>query len=685
MLNLRSGVTIAVGAMLSLLPGLSARAFSPDWAKPYLRLPTPTGAYIAKDDDWVALYREIDISCTQKGMLVTTFRLVLTPTAKGPTALALAMDYDSETEMLEAPDVWEPGILGYKQLSLRKASLDFPEVSSEMITSGRFHYVTTEKINPGKKAIVTWRVQERFPFPAEDIIWPFGTYPTADLVIRSDSTEGRGVHIVLVTPDGHGGSRTESGQVHLENLPALQHVYHPGIPWLRSPYQALPFVLATPRDKAGRSWADIASQADQLFNVSSKEAGAEALKEKAAALTSDKTDDASRIGALVHFVASLEYRDIQWGRGAYTPETPEETLRSLSGDCKAKALLLKVLLRDAGYSSNLVLCRSGGHYLSPHFSIPMATPFNHVVLAVKLPSGKKEPGTLTTGPGRGWVLVDPTDPQATFGIQPSGLEGASALWLASKGGDFFHIHTVKPAQSYVDALLSFTFDTAVKASFTLTMKGDGSLLEEIATNREVDGLETGLRRRCERYFQRAVPGIEVNSAVYRRGMRTAPRLELEGSIADPLQDIGGPSFTCSAPFAILGRALDVPASGYEITGDSTSPPPANPLSCSLQPDFQAVGIERSGAITFVLPDGWSVQSWPALQRKLDSPWLTLTIKSGNPWTILVSSPRGAFKGATEKTRLADLNRMASLFRQSCLIHESEPESPKRAISPPAER
>ncbi|MEJ2367040.1 MAG: hypothetical protein P8Z49_01475 [Acidobacteriota bacterium] len=661
----------AGAAAMVLIPAASTAAFSPEWARPYLKRPTPSGAYITKKDHWVAVYKSIIFSTTPHGGMAATYRMVLAPTGREPRRLLIAMDYDSETQTLENPQVWEPGVFGYKRINLAKTSLDFPDLSSDALTSGRFRFISTKAIAPDKRAIVTWKVTDRFAFPGEMLAWPFGMYPAEKLVIRGVAAGGGAVHITYVTPGGKGGAAMKTGPVHLENLPALRYVYKWGNPWLPSRFQAIPFILAVPEKAAGRTWADVSSAVDRIFVEAGKD-GAASVKRKADSLISADMGEKARIDVLVRFVAGLAYRNVQWGRGAYTPASPSETLRSMTADCKAKALLLMKLLEAVGVHSNLVLCRVDDHYLAD-FPLPASAAFNHVVLAVKCKGGETLPASLTTGPGKGWVLVDPTDPQAVFGRQPMGLEGACALWVAPSDGAYFHVHTRQPALMSMDIRETVTVRESGDAGFSLRLHGSADLLEQLVSSKAFNNKDNALRRDCEEYLQSAAPGLRVERAAYRAAPLSGGRpseLTLVGEIPQAMQGVGGQLYTMLAPVAILGRILGIARLGYEWRGGADKPGPAVTVPCVLKPDYQAIGVERSALLTLVFPKGWSVKGTPSLNAGLSSPWLTVKVSGGGSWSVKISEPRGAFHGGSDKKRLEDMNRLASLFRQPILVQRA---------------
>lgn len=66
--------------------------------------------------------------------------------------------------------------------------------------------------------------------------------------------------------------------------------------------------------------------------------------------------------------------------GGFVPQSVEFTLKSKTGDCKAKSLLLQQLLKHIGVKSNLILVNYDNCYIDQELPSPFV--FNHIILEV---------------------------------------------------------------------------------------------------------------------------------------------------------------------------------------------------------------------------------------------------------------------------------------------------------------
>ncbi|MCU0293320.1 MAG: hypothetical protein MUF10_15230, partial [Thermoanaerobaculaceae bacterium] len=71
------------GACL-VMASLGSALGKPDWARPVLELPTPTGGYIARNDAWVVVWGEVELGLAGPGRLSARHRLVLENLSRQP-------------------------------------------------------------------------------------------------------------------------------------------------------------------------------------------------------------------------------------------------------------------------------------------------------------------------------------------------------------------------------------------------------------------------------------------------------------------------------------------------------------------------------------------------------------------------------------------------------------------------
>jgi hypothetical protein len=184
-------------------------------------------------------------------------------------------------------------------------------------------------------------------------------------------------------------------------------------------------------------------------------------------------EKASLLGRFV--AAEVLYDDSnEQGLDAWFPLTPDNSLRSMKADCKGKVMLLQALLRAQGIASAPVLLFRSDRYLA--WPGPVSgTAINHVVLAVNLPVQTPPlPATLTEGPAKGWVLVDPTLETVGFGAPLPGFEGVDALFAGAEGDGRFVIHTKVPSVETTRVTLRASVDALGVAHCSLDAEDNGA-------------------------------------------------------------------------------------------------------------------------------------------------------------------------------------------------------------------
>ncbi|MBP7147658.1 MAG: DUF3857 domain-containing protein [Acidobacteria bacterium] len=121
------------------------------------------------------------------------------------------------------------------------------------------------------------------------------------------------------------------------------------------------------------------------------------------------------------------------GKGGYEPRAAESTMRDLYGDCKAKTTLLRTLLAANGISSYPLLVNSSLRRTVAD-DVPSVQSFNHVVLAIALPSEQVAdvPALVDFGDVGRLLIADPTAPEHVFGAIPVELADRRGLLVAGE-------------------------------------------------------------------------------------------------------------------------------------------------------------------------------------------------------------------------------------------------------------
>jgi hypothetical protein len=586
------------------------------------------------------------------------------------------MDYNETVESLVEPKVWVPGFSGfYREVNLKKAGVDAPHLGGGIVSSNRHLFVTTTPIEPDERAIATWQVVDNDPFPGEELVYPFGPYPVAEFILRRElPANGLAAEVRFLDPAAAAAPAIREDDLVLQNLPALWRIYQERDLWLAASVQTLPLGLVRTGASGTPTWASRAIDVDVLLRKSIESDAPGIWKSTATDLIAGAESTAQKLARLAGLVQSLSYRNISWGEGRYLPESPLETLRTRSADCKGKVVLLRALLAEIGVRSVPVMCTLDEHYLdTPQF--PMVLGFNHMVLAIAPHDGDVSPAALTDGPGRGFVLFDPTDSLAVLGEPPAQLEGTGALWLDPASPGLFRVQTRQLGGYVATSRLSIALGGAEDSTFTLLVEGHTRFLSDLADTGSSRPEAQEFRNRCQAHFQTAAPGLQLSSARFVRPdhvARKPARLELEGRIPTPLLAVGGGLFTWASPTLLTGLALDVPRYGFQRKTPEEGDRVVAPAAWTPEPCCQAYNSRIRGEIELTLPDGWILRACPKLAG-IDTPWAKAQADCGPPWTLTLDLPRGRFPSGSDVQRLKDVNAVAAVFRQPFLLQSWSPD------------
>lgn len=128
------------------------------------------------------------------------------------------------------------------------------------------------------------------------------------------------------------------------------------------------------------TWGDVAKWADDLFQPD--DASRAAVSELAAKIRREHPSHDTQLAAAIRFVQDdIRYLGIEMGRNSHEPHQPAETLAQRYGDCKDKAFLLALLLRELGSEAYPALVNTK---LRRHLDSFLPSPFlfDHVIAQV---------------------------------------------------------------------------------------------------------------------------------------------------------------------------------------------------------------------------------------------------------------------------------------------------------------
>ncbi len=198
------------------------------------------------------------------------------------------------------------------------------------------------------------------------------------------------------------------------------------------------------RDRARRSWNDVGRWYGDLTR--GRRTATPGIQEKVAELTQAGPTPLEKIKALAVFAQrDIRYVAIEVGIGGYQPHPAREVFGKRYGDCKDKATLLGAMLREVGVKSHYVLVHSRRGVVTPE--APSALSFNHVIVAVELPSADRLGALYATRDherlGR-LLFFDPTDSMTPLGYLPAGLQAGHGLLVGDDGGELVELPLLRP-------------------------------------------------------------------------------------------------------------------------------------------------------------------------------------------------------------------------------------------------
>jgi len=265
-----------------------------------------------------------------------------------------------------------------------------------------------------------------------------------------------------------------------------------------------------------RDWAQKVFEPYSLPNKEIKDAVKEILK--------DLEDPIERRNELIRFVQKdVRYLGLEFGSHAYKPHKPEETLHNRFGDCKDKALLLKLMLACENIDSELVLVNSSKRRFVKE-QLPAISAFDHVVLHILEPDS--------------WV--DATDSsQASFVPEDSGLAFGWGLAFGNSRD---------PQRTLIEIPQARYTANVVVEEFSLpkTWDGSGSLtVSSIYEGPEANNMRNQLannslskmERQYKDFYSYSFPDIQVDKALDIQELETGKIVSTESYTIDKIWDV----------------------------------------------------------------------------------------------------------------------------------------------------
>jgi len=200
------------------------------------------------------------------------------------------------------------------------------------------------------------------------------------------------------------------------------------------------------------------------------------IQAEVAALTAGKSDLLQKMQALAQFVQhDIRYVAIELGIGGYQPHPAADVFSNRYGDCKDKATLMRSMLKEIGVDSYLVVINARRGSVTGN--MPPHDGFNHVITAIRLPSGVNDPSLVAVmqEPKLGRLLFfDPTNELIPFGQIGGYLQANYGLLVTPEAGELVELPQQPPSMNGIDRTGKLTLDTtgALKGEVKETRLGE---------------------------------------------------------------------------------------------------------------------------------------------------------------------------------------------------------------------
>jgi transglutaminase-like putative cysteine protease len=466
-----------MAAGVCLYAPAATAASAPDWMRAQLSAPMP-----AHDDetDAVVLYSETELSVQAPGKMKRLDRRVYKILrGDGGAYGGVRWDFTPQSRVTSMHG-WSIPAQG-KDFEVKDRDIIETAITNveggELISDVRSKFMQIPAAVPG--SIIGYEIeQEMQPYEMTDE-WDFQTtVPVREARYTVRLPPSWSYKVFWINHDESAPAEIAPGQwrwVATDLKPVKLERRMP--PW-RGIAARMVLSLQPPGGKGGgfQSWQEVGTWYLGLTN--GRRDPSPPLRQKAQQLSASATDPLSKIRALAAFVqADIRYVAIELGVGSVQPHPASEVLTHGYGDCKDKVTLLSSMLKEVGVDSHYVLINT------ERGSITAATPpnrgFNHVVLAIQLPSGidtASLPAAIAHKTLGALLFFDPTDPLIALGYLPGALQGNYGMLVSPAGGELIALPQSSSALNGVQRTAKFTLDGegTLNGDVRETWSGDGA-------------------------------------------------------------------------------------------------------------------------------------------------------------------------------------------------------------------
>jgi len=311
------------------------------------------------------------------------------------------------------------------------------------------------------------------------------------------------------------------------------------------------------------------------------------ITKKVQELTSGADTDVERIRAIYDFVVTdVRYNAWEFGVHGFKPYNAATIFARKFGDCKDKATLLSVMLRELGVRAHPVLIYADNRRGEEDLSLPIVDHFNHCITFLPADGGRRD------------LYLDGTAQFHNMEELPSMDRGAKVLVVKEDGGTIQQIPWNEPAELSLFEENNFTLRPDLGASLEVRAKAKGDFAVYVRESFEIAAQR---KTNLERVFGRRFAA----SAVKAENFSNLSKLEEPVSFS---VNVEVPRLVNEAPEGLTVKAPE----DFFGTGRSLS----NIGSLEKRSYDVLLGNPRSSFLrtTYALPDGLKFKSVPPVHE-----------------------------------------------------------------------
>jgi tetratricopeptide (TPR) repeat protein len=307
------------------------------------------------------------------------------------------------------------------------------------------------------------------------------------------------------------------------------------------------------------------------------------ITKKVNELVSGADTDLAKIRAIYNFIVTdIRYNAWEFGVHGFKPYNASAIFARRFGDCKDKATLMTVMLKEAGVRSNPVLINAQSSRWREDLALPMIDHFNHCITYVP------------PGEGHGEMYLDGTARFHSFEELPSMDRGARVLVVEEGSGRLQDIPFNRADELSVaeEASVRLRTDLGAEVQIRSELRGDYAVW-----CRESFEIPTERRVELERVLGRLHAGAEVKEEAF------SSLLDLDQPVTFSVT-LDVPRFAVEAPEGLAVKPMD------DFFGTGKSLAGLGSLE-KREHDVVLSNPRRSVLRTlYVLPEGLRVKSLP---------------------------------------------------------------------------